>query len=80
MVNKNNKEVGAQGKMEGFYKWFPLQSWLKSFGPAVIWRFHSVPSNQEAHGGTRPFTGKDLRSHLGIQLESSDTEGPPITS
>lgn len=30
--------------------------------------------------GKRKRRNKDLRSHLGIQLESSHTEGPPITS
>ena len=56
MVKKNNNEAGAQGKTEGFYG-SPYKAGSRVL--AVIWRFHSVPSNHEVHRGTRPFTGKE---------------------
>ena len=74
MVNKNNNGEGAQGKTEGFYG-SPYKAGSRVLAPR--WYGASILSR-----AIRKLTEElgHLRSHLGIQLESSHTEGPPITS
>ena len=73
-----------RGKRRAFM--VPLTKMAQEFWPRSDMALPFSPEQSgsslrnQAIYGKRNRRNKDLRSHLGIQLESSHTEGPPITS